>query len=367
MNPSTNELETDDDFIWPYDEGMKIFITLTVLSAILVPAVGYCCYSAAKDRDPKWMTSGILEPSLRCCRHDKNDRAYCGVPGGILIICGLATLAAWCSQAHTIQAHEYHGPMLVTNIEPTGIRQSSKYSYEYDCRQESYKCGDRTCRRETCSTGYYESMLAYMHVAWGGPWGCNEHQYKSCASKEEIGGDCHVKVCGVQTHDGARCSDADRDAARAAVVQCVEDVMLQGADAMPHLPVDFDVNVSPDDGAANLFYAKMYGDCDVCSAMVSVPTGAAKRNRVAGFVCLWVGLGLFGLFVVKNGCLGMCCGWEGEVPYPVWMEPPAKWERYIRPQKFNPNGNRMQFIAREQGGAGGAMEREVELKIGGIA
>ena len=89
---------------------MKIFIGLTLLAAVLVPTVGYCCYSAAKDRDPKWMTTGVFEPSLRCCRHSKNDRAYCGIPGGVLIICGLATLAAWCSQSATIQAHEYVTP-----------------------------------------------------------------------------------------------------------------------------------------------------------------------------------------------------------------------------------------------------------------
>ena len=25
------------------------------------------------------------------------------------------------------------------------------------------------------------------------------------------------------------------------------------------------------------------------------------------------------------------------MPYPIWMEPPGKWERFIRPQKFNPD------------------------------
>ncbi|GMH80408.1 hypothetical protein TL16_g08533, partial [Triparma laevis f. inornata] len=45
------------------------------------------------------MVSAPPEEFLRCCRHSPTDRQYCGIPGLILTICGLATLAAWCSQA----------------------------------------------------------------------------------------------------------------------------------------------------------------------------------------------------------------------------------------------------------------------------
>ncbi|GMH86231.1 hypothetical protein TrVE_jg9103 [Triparma verrucosa] len=302
---------------------MKIFIALTVLAFCLLPVCGYCCYQAAKDRDPKWLVTGPQEEYLRCLKHDPKDKAYCGAPGFILVVSGLATLAAWCSQAEIIQSHEYHGPMLMTDVDSSGIRYSHKFSYEYNCRQESYKCGEKTCHRTTCDTGYYESVMGIVDVGWGGAWGCPLHADKSCTSTEDYP-DCHVKVCSAQPHTGDTCSDSERSSAKVAVEQCVYDELTEGVAVDP---VTFDASVHSWDEVVGLHYTKLFGDCDVCSAMFTVPTGAAARNRVAGFVCLYIGLCLFGLFLLKNGCLGMMCGWEGELPYPVWMEAPAKWER----------------------------------------
>ncbi|GMI04102.1 hypothetical protein TrRE_jg9881, partial [Triparma retinervis] len=97
---SVNKLDLveDDDFPWPYNEGKIIFIVLTVLAACCLPLTAFCCWSASKDRDPKWIKSGALERYTGCLKHQPNDRFICGAPGIILVISGLATLAAWCAQ-----------------------------------------------------------------------------------------------------------------------------------------------------------------------------------------------------------------------------------------------------------------------------
>ena len=78
----------------------------------------------------------------------------------------------------------------------------------------------------------------------------------------------------------------------------------------------------------------MFGDCDTCSAKFSVPTAAAMRNRIAGFVCLWVGLSLWAIYVFKNGLIGLCCGSDEEMPYPVFLRHPRGLKQHLNPNTF---------------------------------
>ncbi len=326
----------DDDFIWPYSQGKVIFICLCVFSAVCCPILAFCCYSAAKDRDPRWMKTGALSQFTKCCRHSPNDRLYCAVPGIILVISGFATLAAWCSQSEIIQDHEYHGPMQVWDSRVKYPVQDNAYTYEYNCRQVSYQCGTsekrKTCYREECDTAYYEAIAAYIEVGWGGSWGCPEHQDKICTSEERVH-QCTSRICASRTHAGEECSPDQRSAAADSARECLAQRYNSGA-AIPE--TSFDVGLSPTDELSfQAVWTDLYGDCDVCSAEFTMPHGAARRNRVAGFIVLYVGLVLTVAFLMKNGGFGMLCGWEGEMPWPIWMEAPGKWERFIRPQKFN--------------------------------
>jgi hypothetical protein len=331
-------------------QGRNIFIVFTIMSLFVVGSVSYWCFLQSQDREPKFFRSkqmggmnGQVAPIFKPCVGGSELDKIFGAVSLILVVSGFATLAAWCGQMLIVQNHEYHGPMQVTGtLEESGNLKLNKFTYEYDCYQRSYECGTsdkkRTCYEEVCKTGYYEAARGELSVGWGGAWGCPKHAQKSCTS-DEVVSSCDVKVCSTQTHNGGKCSDAERNAAELSVNQCLARKFNAGV-TIP--TVTFDEALGLDD--PSLVYADLYGDCDVCSAKFTVPIGAARRNRVAGFIVLWVGLSLWGVFLFRNGLCGMCFGWDGDMPYPVWMQHPSAWKSHVQPSKYYPKMEKLQQV-----------------------
>ena len=148
--------------MWTYETGMVFFIAMTVLSLCFSSGCFYYCWHVQADegeRVPVWMKKEPLVFVLGPCRPKQSDPMLCGLPGAILILCGLATLAAWCSEAALIQSHEYFGPMQLTHTHTVSPFGTEKFGYEYNCFDD------------VCETAYYESVSAKIEVGWGGDWG----------------------------------------------------------------------------------------------------------------------------------------------------------------------------------------------------
>ena len=60
-----------------------------------------------------------------------------------------------------------------------------------------------------------------------------------------------------------------------------------------------------------------------------MPIAAAKRNRAAGFIVLFIGFCAWFVFLVRNGLAGLCCRFDTEMPFPFFMKPPAHLKRFV--------------------------------------
>jgi len=334
---------------------MWIFIVLCVLSAFLVPLLSLYFRNLNGRRDPKWTDMPQTKAFCWPFRRSKLDDMVLAVPAFILIVSGFGTLAAWCSQAADVQAHEYYGKMQVLNVADTGPNLNlNQFTYQYNCRQESYSCTQngksKTCHREVCSTGYYEAYRGLLDLGWGGSWGCPDHKqsdggFKVCEKQLDYD-DCSFKVCNARTHNGGECSSEERTAAREKVENCLS-TAYPGAGGVEGAITDkvdttetFDASQDPGKATGVNAYSIdfMYGDCDVCSAKFSVPIAAAKRNRIAGFIVLWVGCTVWGIYLLRNGLSGFCCRFNSEMPYPAFKRPPERLKKWIEMEEQGKSG-----------------------------
>lgn len=307
----------------PYHEGMIVFIVLTVLSLPLPAALAYFIAAgpfSRKQSDPTWMSSKQLGPFFNSgpghlLRRRDGDVLCLGV-GCALILCGLATLAAWCGQAEIVQAFAYRGPIHLTNYTISGPRyDNAKYTYQYNCRTVSYSCQkdgkSSTCHRQECETGFYESMSGTLLFDFGGPSICPHTPTKTCSSHNRADA-CDFKVCGSHgaKREGGPCTDEQRSEAFERVGECLFR-RYNGGEKIRYDP--FDLSGGEGGGGGNS-YVRMYADCEACETMFDVPAEEAERNRVAGFIVLWCGLSFWWAFVIRNGLLGLLFGWDGDLP-----------------------------------------------------
>ena len=132
-----------------------------------------------------------------------------------------------------------------------------------------------------------------------------------CATHNRVS-DCDRRVCATHSAQkiGGPCTEDERQAARTAVESCLFNRFNSGA-KIPFTA--FDVSLDAASQSA-LLSTKMYADCDHCDSVFTVPSAAAERNRIAGFIVLWIGCSLWWCYIIRNGLLGVVFGWDGDLP-----------------------------------------------------